>query len=103
MKKIKDALKRMFHKNKEYRYEFTYRADEVIDRARAVNALSLEVAGNIAALNNLLVTSGDNLGDDAREQVDVAIEASARSIYAAQTAFAKIAALSSESRYMEQK
>lgn len=98
-------LKKIFQKKQkkdecEYEYEnrFKYDYNDVVDRARAINTVTLEAASHLPALMTLL-GQGEALGDDTAVQVDDAIKATALAIETSMVAFSTVVKLAGETEY----
>lgn len=99
-------LKKIFQKKQkkenesEYEYEnkFKYDYNDVVNRARAINTVTLEAASQLPALMTLLGHS-EALVDETVVQVDDAIKATALAIETSMLAFSTVVKLAGETEY----
>ena len=94
MKKIIAALKKMFKKNRDvtHCYVFDFDSEEIIARARSVNAVALEAGAHLASLSTILNAADTNEGmnEETVIALNVAMQEAAHSVGTAMATFQTI-------------
>ena len=94
MKKLIAALKKIFKRKesearKDFRYVFDFDHEEVVARARSVNAVALEAGAHLASLSAILNTADSNEGMSA-ETVDALNDAMQEAAHSVGTAMSTL-------------
>ena len=80
MKKLIAALKKKFGRNVGYKFVFENEQAEIIERARALNHMAIEMGGHISSISTLLNVPNDGLSAETVDSLNAAIREAADEI-----------------------